>query len=330
MKHYKKRTIALCLASVITVVGAFGAENYKNSLLSLEINSGSGGYISITAFTEKPYNLPIKTMRQDANTYVLVFPETDCDAKLPKLNNYENIESIGISTFPYTDEKDGYTKITVKTLGTPVLKAKTMLFIPDGQSSSKYEYTPSEVQPQPAQQKSYWSSHESGETTSKPAQTKEPIQKEEQSTPAEPSALIQDANQDANTADVQNNLPMSANAENNPSTPYTPQKYTNTGSTSEHTTALICIFALILIIGFILMISKDKMAGVVGSNDDFSLDSDNEKSKKDKKSSKAKKIKNTINTLDKTYKTAKTKEYKGSSDFESKKPEQETQIAKFE
>ena len=36
MKHFKKRTIALVLASVVTVVGAFGAENYKNSLMSLK------------------------------------------------------------------------------------------------------------------------------------------------------------------------------------------------------------------------------------------------------------------------------------------------------
>ena len=134
MKHYTKRTIALCLASLVTVVGAFGAENYQNNLMSLKINNGSGGYVSMTAYTEKPYNLPIKIMRNDANTYILVFPGTGCEAKLPKLSNYENIESIGISTFPYTYEREGYTQITIKTIGAPNLKASTMLFIPEKKS----------------------------------------------------------------------------------------------------------------------------------------------------------------------------------------------------
>ena len=39
MKQYKKRTVALVLASVITVVGSFGAENYKNSLMSLKFQN---------------------------------------------------------------------------------------------------------------------------------------------------------------------------------------------------------------------------------------------------------------------------------------------------
>ena len=55
MKQFKKRTIALVLASVITVVGAFGAENYKNSLMSLKFESGLNGAVSMTLLTKRNY-----------------------------------------------------------------------------------------------------------------------------------------------------------------------------------------------------------------------------------------------------------------------------------
>ena len=58
MERLKKRTIALCLASVLTVVGAFGAENYNNSLMAIRINNGSGGYVSVTALLKSHYTLP--------------------------------------------------------------------------------------------------------------------------------------------------------------------------------------------------------------------------------------------------------------------------------
>ena len=59
MKQFKKRTIALVLASVITVVGAFGAENYKNSLMSLKFDSGSNGAVSVTLQTKRNYEQTI-------------------------------------------------------------------------------------------------------------------------------------------------------------------------------------------------------------------------------------------------------------------------------
>ena len=294
MRDYTKRTLALCLASLITVVGAFGADNYKNNVMSLKINSGSGGYISITAYTEKPYNLPVKTVRQDTDTYILLFPETGCEAKLPKLTDYENIESIGISTFPYTPEREGYTKITVKTLGMPVLKASTMLYIPGDSSASREARVIMDTQVQPQQTSSYWSSHEDNKKT-KTSVKKEPTKTEE--IPASETALKE------KTTSEDKPMPESEKTVSIDPSQYTPQDYTNTGTASEHTTAIICVLVLIMLIGFIMMISKDKMANVVGDNNDFSLD--DEDSPKKKKPSKTKKIRKTINTLDKTYKSSK-------------------------
>ena len=56
MKQYKKRTVALVLASVVTVVGAFGAENYKNSLMSLKFDEGSDKSVKMTLLTKQRYD----------------------------------------------------------------------------------------------------------------------------------------------------------------------------------------------------------------------------------------------------------------------------------
>ena len=304
MRHYTKRTIALCLASLVTVLGAFEAENYKNNLMSLRINNGSGGYISITALTEKPYNLPIKTVRQDANTYVLIFPETECEAKMPKLTNYENIESIGISTFPYTPERDGYTKITVKTLGSPTLKANTMLYISDGQPASHQLQQIATTQT-PVQQTSYWAAHERTESVTTPKPQNNNTDNVQNNNFNNNSAPIEQ-NTNNNNQNVNNASSPDSSANNAPAPYIPPQDYSNTGTASEHTTAIICVLVLIMLIGFIMLIGKDKMANVVGDNNEFDIDSDN--SKKGKKSSKTKKIRKAINTLDKTYSSSRKRE----------------------
>ncbi len=318
MKHYTKRTIALCLASLVTVVGAFGAENYQNNLMSLKINNGSGGYVSMTAYTEKPYNLPIKIMRNDANTYILVFPGTGCEAKLPKLSNYENIESIGISTFPYTYEREGYTQITIKTIGAPNLKASTMLFIPEKKSDIN-ESKVIEDKKVNEQKSSYWDSHEVSETSS-----------EESREVNNARNITTSKTQIDKTVEDNNTNKAPTETANNTAPQYNPEDYNNLGSVSEHTTAIICVFVLILLIGFIMMVGKDKMAGVVGDNNEFDLE--DQEDKKNKKTSKTKKIRKTINKLDKTYQASRHKESnivrntEFADDIEQDKPQMEEQV----
>ena len=55
MKQYKKRTLALVLASAITVVGAFSAENYKNTLMSLGFKNYPNGDVNLTIYTRDKY-----------------------------------------------------------------------------------------------------------------------------------------------------------------------------------------------------------------------------------------------------------------------------------
>ena len=50
MREFKKKTIALILASVVTVAGSFAAGNYKNSLMAISFN-GSGSNVEMTVQT---------------------------------------------------------------------------------------------------------------------------------------------------------------------------------------------------------------------------------------------------------------------------------------
>ena len=129
MKQYKKRTVALVLASVVTVVGAFGAENYKNSLMSLKFDEGSDKSVKMTLLTKQRYDNNINIIKKDAVTYVVTLPETDSQVN----SDYElgdNVESVDIKTLPYTKSKTGGTRITVKLTENIPLFTKTSLYLP--------------------------------------------------------------------------------------------------------------------------------------------------------------------------------------------------------
>lgn len=274
MERYKKKTIALCLASLLTVVGAFGAENYNNTLMDIKVNAGSGGYVSITTFTQKPYNEVVKANKIDDNTFVITLKDTNNNASAPNINKYDNIESIQISTYPYTSESEGCTRIVVKTNGEPALSASNALYIPDNIIYSTRDESDSEDEYEDSSAEDYDTTEEQtgNDTTYTP---------------------------EDNT-----------NAENSESTPdaFTPSDYNaqSSGGSTEYMTVILCISILLILIGFIFMLSRDKMASVVGDQGELDV----EENKKNKKQNKTKKLKSTINKLDKTYSTKKT-----SSDF---------------
>ena len=112
MKRYKKRTIALILASVITVIGAFGSENYKNNLLGLKFNEKENS-TDIILETQVNYEKKINLSKISSNTYVIMLPEVkEALVKIPELPR--TIDKIDIKTMPYTKNSTGYTKISIK------------------------------------------------------------------------------------------------------------------------------------------------------------------------------------------------------------------------
>ena len=116
MKRFSKKTIALVLASVVTVAGAFGANNYKNCLKDLQFENTPNGAINMVLHTSAAYTGNLSLMRRDANTFVLTLPEVTSQVKAPDLSSVShNITSVNVRTMPYTNNSNGYTRITVKT-----------------------------------------------------------------------------------------------------------------------------------------------------------------------------------------------------------------------
>ena len=67
MRDFKKKTVSLLLASVLTVAGAFGAENFKNSILNMTFES-NGNDIKLLLHTKSNFEGNITPVKKDANT----------------------------------------------------------------------------------------------------------------------------------------------------------------------------------------------------------------------------------------------------------------------
>ena len=134
MRNFKKRTIALILASAVTVAGSFAANRYKNTLMGIGFGVSNNGAMEVVVQTKTQHSEIIKPIKKDENTYILMLPEMDSSAPTPDLSSISNIQSINISTMPYTNEKVGYTKITIKTNNVPALAVVNQIFIEDKSS----------------------------------------------------------------------------------------------------------------------------------------------------------------------------------------------------
>ena len=138
MKNFKKRTLALVLASVVTIAGSFANENYKNCLTGLRFENGENGTINLVVQTKSIYSGSITPLRRDANTYVITLPEVTSEAKTPNLNSvYGNISSVDIRTMPYSNGAKGYTRISIKTNNQSLkLKATNQVYLPQNKEKS--------------------------------------------------------------------------------------------------------------------------------------------------------------------------------------------------
>ena len=144
MKRFKKRTLALVLASVVSVVGAFGSSNYKNSLMDLSFEGTVGDNVNLVVQTRMAYSGDVTPIRRDANTYVLTLPEMDSKALTPDLSKVSScISSVNIRTMPYSNSASGYTRITIKTHNPSMsIQGKNQVYIP----SQEKKLIPSEAE----------------------------------------------------------------------------------------------------------------------------------------------------------------------------------------
>lgn len=289
MKQFKKRTIALVLASVVTVVGAFGAENYKNSLMSLKFEGGSNGTVSMTVLTKRNYEQSITPVKKDATTYVIMLPETNSQMpSSPELAG--DVESVNVRTMPYTSGSKGYTKITIKTAPNAMLTASKALYIPEKKSEDELP-TSQPIQPIPPR--------EDYQSTSPVI----PSQNEVQTRNPAPIRSASGVNQ-TTPIDIKQSVrqfePSPAREESmaeNARKQVTEPVQENSNSFEVMLLIMGVLFVIVTSV-FIYLKGKDKMAEVIGEQVDFS---DDEPKKDKKKEPDKKQIRNTIRKLDKMY-----------------------------
>lgn len=289
MRQFKKRTIALVLASVVTVVGAFGAENYKNSLMSLKFEQQSSGSVNMTLLTKRDYERNITPIKKDANTYVIMLPETN--SQVPSASELAgNIDSVDIRTMPYTTSSKGYTKITIKTAADTNLSAQKALYIPDKATESPQESLPNlnEIKqpkvtvPNNNINNYYKSTSREGSLHS--------LNGVEQTAPVD---IKQSVKQFEPTQQPANEI-KTQSQEN-----VTTQTEEPAENSSETILLILGIFLVLITSVFFFIKGKNKVAEIIGEQIDF--DDKEEKNNKQKEAAKRKKIKHTIHKLDKMY-----------------------------
>lgn len=273
MKQFKKRTIALVLASVVTVVGAFGAENYKNSLMSLKFESKGSGAVSMTLLTKRDYANTITPVKKDATTYVIMLPETNSQMSYdPELAG--DIESVNVRTMPYTTNSKGYTKITIKTVPNTQVTAQKAIYISEKEPETPLLPPPAVEPTQPVAQPPVTPPQNNPAQANQPVDIKESVK--QFAPPSEQS--------------LQNNSEEVAGQSQTPTPPKESSSY-------ELILILMGIIVAISVSAFLILKARDKMAEITGEQSSFDLDEEKEA----KPESKRQKIKHTIKKLDRMY-----------------------------
>lgn len=289
MKQFKKRTIALVLASVVTVVGAFGADNYRNSLMSLKFESGSNGAVSMTVLTKRNYEQSITPVKKDATTYVIMLPETNSQMpSTPELAG--DVESVNVRTMPYTSGSKGYTKITIKTAPNAMLTASKALYIPEKKSEDESP-TSQPIQPIPPR--------EDYQSTSPVIPSRDEVQTRNPAPIRSASGVNQTSPVDIKQSVQQfETTPAREESFANNVQKKTPEPVQENSNSFEVMLLIMGVLFVIVTSVFIYLKGKDKMAEVIGEQVDFS---DDESKKSKKKEPEKKKIRSTIHKLDKMY-----------------------------
>ncbi len=287
MREFKNRTIALILASAVTVAGSFAAEKYSNTLMGVNFETSTNGNISIIVETKNAYTGNLTPVKKDSNTYVLMLPNINSSASTPDLKNVaSNIESVNIRTMPYTQNNNGYTRITVKTFSPINLLGKNKVFIPDPNkqthlienqsTSSKANTDDSSIENQYIDE---FSTLSTSTSSVKPAQHSNIIEETTNSYSEE-----KENNYEENEALYSDDFELEE------------------GNTNKTFESFILFWGIILIItccAFFYVKAKNRLTEIAGERLDIDVDDNNEK--KENKNKKIKKIKETVKTLDKTY-----------------------------
>ncbi len=323
MKNFKKRTIALVLASVVTVAGSFAANNYKNGLMALNFGTTGNGDINLSVETKTAYSGNVTPFRRDANTYVLTLSEMKS-----YINNApdiaavsSDIASVEIKTLPYTNSAKGYTRVIIKTHNPINIKAENKIFIPTNSEPVKKITT--NATPENLNNNSDIITKNRNYSDIKQETSNQQRIENYSEDISEQNRQIDEYSQEeiSNEQNVSNNDVISSSDES----------YTNTTTSEEKEPfesflVVLAVLALFGIIAFIAVRASNKMHEVAGEK--FRIDVSDEEENPRPKESKRKKIKNTIKQLDAAYSKTAVPQIKSFSQVstEKNKPVEELNV----
>lgn len=139
----KNITKSALLISVLLSAGVvFSAETYKNSILDMSMKKELNNTVSLTFYTSKPYNENLFVTKRNANTYVILFPETNTDIKkeISRAETEGLIQKVDVKTQPYNDQNGkGYTKVVLTTPENTTVLAKTEVYNSEAQMKKTAE-----------------------------------------------------------------------------------------------------------------------------------------------------------------------------------------------
>ncbi|MCM1073986.1 MAG: hypothetical protein NC334_09280, partial [Bacteroides sp.] len=291
MKHFKKRTIALVLASVITVAGSFAAGNYKNSLMSLNFETAENGAVNMSVETKSAYSGNVTPVRRDANTYILTLSEMNnmVNGEVNLQNVAGNIQSVEVKTLPYTNSQKGYTRVIIKTHNSVNIIGQNKIFIPSQNNtpavlpaSHPQPQSQQVVQPKVQEQPSVPVYNNAPEKVVTPEQA-ENIEPHVTQPQVEESTLSQP--QPEQNIEAQ---PVSADG----------------GAERDPAEGFLLVMGILLasfVIIYLAVRAKNKLQEITGEKMEIDVNDDEDVKPKKEKESKRKQIKNTIKKLDAAY-----------------------------
>ena len=297
MEEYKKRTVSLVLAAVVTACGICSGEDFKNTVKSLIFNEISNDTVDAVIFTSRPYESTINVFKKDVNTYVITLPEINTQFKnqpSPK----GSVESVDVKTIPYTSSGKGYTKITIRTAPNVKLKAANALFkntVPEGVTGEKPKRVSEDKKNNMAEGQSLEDIKSNSQSQ---IPEKQQIQKESEQQAQKP----QNQEQFPDLSQADNPIPSDYNEEPQKSD-YTLNNNEINGSNNNGYTILYIILGILLIIVVAIysyIKGKEKIAELTGEQGEFDIDNKPKNQNTSKKSKKTN-IKKTIDDLDKKY-----------------------------
>ena len=297
MERFKKKTIALILASVVTVTGSFAAENYKNTIKSLKIEDTAQG-TNLIIQTQNQFNGTINPIKKDSNTYVIMLPDIKSDmVSYPELTG--NITGVDVKTMPYTTSGNGYTKITVKTFPNVVLTAKNTLYVPKQQDTNMLSdnNSPSPKTVDRTIVQNTTNSNNTNRDSQRTSYSDLPNQQEQYNNDVSVEPKTDTYNNSNNSTEPQSNYDETSSDNSLNKT----ENKVNTQSSEDILYLLGGILLIITVTVFLYIKSKRRLREMLGDQSDMDF-SDESKTKNNKrKHISSKDLKKTIAALDKMY-----------------------------